>query len=265
MRGRRKQRFPGAGHSAERKFKQLRRQNIRDEWRVWGLLFVAIVGFAVWSFYSGPVAGRLFAAVAGALFGALFVMYSLGGHISAFHWWLGVEGERETAKQIEKLGPEWYCEHDLEHEYGNWDHVLVGPPGVFLLDSKLLHGTAEANGDALRSGRLRYPAGALRGGAKQVKVELEERLGFRASWVQAVFVIWAAFPQERFEEQDVVYIDGERLSAWLTQLPPKLTAPQRAAYATALQEMRLRLDIAQEGPRPSPHTAGSSEDNAVTL
>ena len=31
MRWRRKQRFPGAGHSAERKFKQLRRQNIREQ------------------------------------------------------------------------------------------------------------------------------------------------------------------------------------------------------------------------------------------
>src|SRR6266550_706759 len=137
MLNRRKQRFPGAGGSAEREFNRRLKQNIRDEW-------------TVWSFYAGRIGGRLFAGVSGFTAGAFFVIFSLGGHVSAFRWWLGAEGERETARQIEKLGPEWHCEHDLEYGRGNWDHVLVGPPGVFLLDSKRLHGMAAVGGDALR-------------------------------------------------------------------------------------------------------------------
>jgi hypothetical protein len=234
----RKQRFAGAGDSAERKFSQERRQNIRDEWKTWLITWVGALGLAIWSFYSGRVAGRLLAGMSGMFLGVILVLWSLGGHVSAFRWWLGAEGERETAKQIERLGPEWHCEHDLEHEYGNWDHVLVGPPGMFLLDSKFLHGTAAAGGDALRSGRLMYAGGSFRGGARTIKVELEKRLGFRAPWVQAVVVVWGDFPQKHHEEENVVYLQVDELTAWLVSLPQKANAPQRAAYVTALKEVR---------------------------
>jgi Nuclease-related domain len=246
LRGR-KQRFYGAGGSAEREFKRQLRKNIRDDWKLWAVGVVLIVGAAVWSFYTGRVAGRIFAATSGFAAGMLAVIYSLGGHISAFRWWLGAEGERETAKQIEKLGPEWHCEHDLEHGHGNYDHVLVGPAGVFLLDSKLLHGTAAAGEDSLRSGRVAYPGGAFRYGAKQVKVALEERLGFRAPWVQSVVVIWGDFPQGRHEEHDIVYLRGEELLPWLSELPKKVNAPQRAAYVTALREVRDSLASRSSG------------------
>jgi len=109
----RKQRFSGAGGSAEREFNRRLRQNIRDEWKVWSFGSAFVVATAVWSFYAGRIGGRLFAGISGFTAGVFFVIFSLGGHVSAFRWWLGAEGERETARQIEKLGPEWHCEHDL--------------------------------------------------------------------------------------------------------------------------------------------------------
>jgi hypothetical protein len=236
-----RQRFEGAGGSAERKFAQERRQNIRDDWKPWLVGGLGVIGFAAWSFYTGPFTGRLLAAMSGVFVGVLLVLWSVGGHISAFRWWLGAEGERETAKQIEKLGPDWHCEHDLEHQYGNWDHVLVGPAGVFLLDSKLLHGTAAAGGDALRSGRLTYAGGRFRAGGRRVKLELEQRLGFRAPWVQPVVVVWGDFPQHLHEEDGVVYVHGNNLPSWLSNLPQKANGPQRAAYVEALKEVRAVL------------------------
>jgi len=245
MRSRFRNRFRGAGGSAEREFRRQRRQNIREQWKLWlgGAAFVVVC--VVWSFYLGPVGSRFMAGLAGAACGVFLMVYALGGHMSSFRWRLGAEGERETAKQIEKLGPEWHCEHDLAYEHGNYDHVLVGPPGVFLLDSKRLNGTAAAGGDALHSGRLRYPGAASRGGAKRIKVELERRLGFRAPWVQGTMVIWGDFPQKHYEEQGVIYVEGEQLVSWLSGLPEKVTAPQRAAYVTALREVRTA--IAAEG------------------
>jgi Nuclease-related domain len=242
---RRRTRFAGAGGSAERKFSELRRQNVRDQWKIWLVTGLAAIGFAVWSYYAGHVAGLFLAGMSGLIVGVLLVMWSLGGHISAFRWWLGAEGERETAKEIERLGPEWHCEHDLEHEHGNWDHVLVGPAGVFLLDSKLLNGTAAAGADSLKCGRLAYPGRRFRGGAKQIKELLEQRLGFRGPWVQAVVVVWGDFPQRRHEEEEVVYVQGHELASWLSQLPSKVTAPQRAAYVTALREVRESLTTTQ--------------------
>lgn len=242
MRGR-KQRFAGAGASATRQFNRQRRQNIRDAWHVWLLTSLAIVGLIVASFFTAGVGARVLALAAGILVGVLLVLWGLGGHVSAFRWWLGAEGERETAREIERLGPEWHCEHDLEHEHGNWDHVLVGPAGVFLLDSKLLHGTSAAGDDALRSGRIAYTGGSFRFGALQIKKALEERLGFRAPWVQAVAVIWGDFPQARHQEQDVVYLRGDQLRPWLSELPQKVNAPQRAALVTALNEVRTLLNV----------------------
>lgn len=238
----RRRRFRGAGRSAEREFNRLRRQNIRDEWRVWSLISLSVPSLVVWSAYAGAVAGRLLSAAAGLLIGMLFVFWALGGHVSTFRWWLGVMGERETGREIEKLGPEWHCEHDLVHEHGNWDHVLIGPPGVFLLDSKLLHGTAAAGYDVLRSGRLTFTGSSFRSGAWRVKELLEERLGFRAPWVQAVVVVWADFPQGRHEEEDVVYLRGDQLQPWLSGLPQKMKAPQRAALVMAIQEVQASLD-----------------------
>jgi hypothetical protein len=239
----RNSRFRGAGGSAEREFIRQRRQNVRGDWHVWLFVTLGVVGFATWSVFVSGVAGRAVAGTAGVLAGVLLAMWALGGHISAFRWWLGAEGERATAKEIERLGSAWHCEHDLEHAYGNWDHVVVGPPGVFLLDSKLLHGTAAAGGDALRSGRLLYSGGSFRGGAHGVKDAIERQLGWRAPWVQAVVVVWGDFPQARHDEENVIYVRGDELRPWLEGLPARLTGPQRAAVIAALREARNAVAV----------------------
>jgi hypothetical protein len=45
-------------------------------------------------------------------------------------------------------------------------------------------------------------------------------------------------PQARHDEHDVVYLRGDELRPWLSELPERLNAPQRAALVTALQEVR---------------------------
>jgi hypothetical protein len=149
----------------------------------------------------------------------------------------GLQGERFTADEIEKLGPEWYCEHDIEHGYGNWDHVIVEPPGVFVLDSKLLHNPSVARQDALTAGRLKYPGRTSRGAARRIRTELERRVG-RTAWVQGVVVVRGEFPQRRHEENHVVYVRGADLVSWLRELPAKLNGPARAAIGEALREIR---------------------------
>jgi len=75
------------------------------------------------------------------LAGALVTVAVVGwlvGDVHALTWAWGAVGERDTAAMLDDLGSDWQCVHDLRHEYGNWDHVLVGPPGVFVLDTKVL-------------------------------------------------------------------------------------------------------------------------------
>jgi Nuclease-related domain len=56
-------------------------------------------------------------------------------------WRHGAEGEQATARALRRLvGGGWTLVHDVDTGHGNLDHILVGPPGVFLLETKKLHG-----------------------------------------------------------------------------------------------------------------------------
>ncbi|MBV8999995.1 MAG: NERD domain-containing protein [Solirubrobacterales bacterium] len=56
-------------------------------------------------------------------------------------WRLGADGERATARPIRPLlRCGWTLINDTPTAWGNIDHVLIGPPGVFLLESKNLNG-----------------------------------------------------------------------------------------------------------------------------
>jgi hypothetical protein len=238
---RHRRRFRGAGASATDEFKRQRRDNIRANLHLWLLAAAITTTLAIWSVHANGLAGLFLAATAGAFIGAFYVLWSMGGHISAFHWWLGAEGERNTAKQIEKLPADWHCEHDLTHQHGNWDHILIGPAGVFLLDTKLTNTTAAAGNDQLRAGRLAYHGATFRGSALRIKTALEHHLGNRAPWVQALVVIWGDFPQQQHHDHHVTYLSGEQLLPWLTNQPAKLNPPQRAALREALTEIRTDL------------------------
>lgn len=237
----RKRRFGGAGDSAAREFKRQRQRHIREDWRSWLVALTCMVGSGVYSFYVDDRASRVLAATSGFCFGysSSFMhseatsQHSAGGR--------GRSANERLPKEIEKLSTDWHCEHDLEYESGNYDHVLVGPPGIFLLDSKLLHNTSAAGDDALRAGRLLYRGTTFRSSAKRVNSALASRLGFGAPWVQSVVVVWGDFPQGVYEEQNVVYARGEELVRWLTGLSERINAPQRAACVTALREVRESL------------------------
>ena len=48
----------------------------------------------------------------------------------------GATGEEEVGELLEGLGGEWRVEHDVSLGRGNVDHVLVGPAGVFTVETK---------------------------------------------------------------------------------------------------------------------------------
>src|SRR5947209_1430532 len=63
----------------------------------------------------------------------------------------GAEGEEATASTLAPLVAEgWIVEHDVDTGHGNRDHVLVGPTGTYLLDSKSPGGVIEVSEGAVR-------------------------------------------------------------------------------------------------------------------
>ncbi|HEY5195240.1 MAG TPA: nuclease-related domain-containing protein [Solirubrobacteraceae bacterium] len=60
------------------------------------------------------------------------------------NWHDGAEGERKTEKALAPLARAgWAIVHDVQARYGNYDHIAVGPAGVFLLETKNLAGIVE--------------------------------------------------------------------------------------------------------------------------
>lgn len=53
-------------------------------------------------------------------------------------WYTGALGEQAVARQLARLGPEWTVLHAIPVGAGDSDidHLLIGPPGVFSLNTK---------------------------------------------------------------------------------------------------------------------------------
>lgn len=53
-------------------------------------------------------------------------------------WYLGALGELEVARRLDSLGPDWRVFHSVPVGRGSSDidHVVVGPPGVFTINTK---------------------------------------------------------------------------------------------------------------------------------
>jgi hypothetical protein len=74
---------------------------------------------------------------------------------SAERWEQGASGERATGEVLDRLQAEgWTVFHDVRwpgRERANIDHVVVGPPGVFVIDSKNWSGRIEVRDGTFRA------------------------------------------------------------------------------------------------------------------
>lgn len=82
-------------------------------------------------------------------------------HQSAESWGPGAEAAEATATALMALPPSWTVVSDLDwpgSRCANIDHVLVGPPGVFVIDSELWAGRVTLEDGVLQhDGRDRRP------------------------------------------------------------------------------------------------------------
>jgi len=138
------------------------------------------------------------------------------------NWQDGAQGEEWTAKELRPLAKQgWTVMHDLRDRRGdgkgNFDHVLVGPSGVFLLDSKAWPGvtTIDKGLPTLRRHEdPDLPANvyeALPGRQKAAATRLKRVLSQETKisvWVTPVVVIWGGFPEGTVEADGVTFIRG---------------------------------------------------------
>src|SRR5665213_1316978 len=109
-------------------------------------------------------------------------------------WRDGAEGERKTEKALrplEKAG--WTVVHDVEARYGNYDHIAVGPAGVYLFETKNLQGIVDIRSGAPHLTRRHDPDACVvfqkyrpraLGAAADIKQCIQERSG-HSTWGSA--------------------------------------------------------------------------------
>jgi hypothetical protein len=199
------------------------------------LLFVACFGPFVFVGLAGLfVEKHLVSWVAGLVFGLgvgvwIAIRESPPEYIG--NWQTGAEGEQKTQKALELLdGTRWLFVHDVACKRGNYDHIVVGRAGVFMLDSKNPRGAVHMREGEPYLRRRSDPeadkpcpslrSSALAGGAS-LNEDIQRQIG-RRQWVQAVVVLWADFDEGVHQDERCVLVHGSRLCEWLETQPDRL-------------------------------------------
>jgi hypothetical protein len=158
-------------------------------------------------------------------------------------WRRGWHGERRTEKALRPLQRAgWDIAHGLLlGRRGDRDHVVAGPAGVYLLETKNLSGrltvengilTAQHGDDPIDSWSYTRLALAVKAAAADIRHELGV---FGVRWVTPVVVLWGNFPAGIIESNGVVYLAGGRVRAWLEAQPVAARPYEQPSVAQFLQ------------------------------
>jgi Nuclease-related domain len=221
-----------AGGSAHARWRRLR----AAEWAAWTRTLpwrvAAILGIGV----GGAVVGRLLGPRLGLVVGmlaAIAVGWGLRFRPSrdAVAWRRGAAGERRTARLLAPLERHgWAVLHDLAvpGSWANLDHVVIGPGGVFVIDSKQYRGRLQLD----PSGRLwhgRYPlAPTLRAVSFEADRAAQVLSDPGVAVVPIVAVHGAHVPWGKVSVEGVPVVAARRLPSMLRALPAVL-GPERVA------------------------------------
>jgi hypothetical protein len=191
----------------------------------------------------------------------------------------GNDGERQVAEVLDVLdGAGWVVLHDRYKAVGspaNLDHLVVGPPGVFVVDAKNWSGghlTLDERGMAIRGYRRDEELRSAGANAALVAQRAEQVVaGVPVTGVLA-FVQDVGLPGP-VDHGGAVLLHADRLLVWLTSQPVALTPQQVHQLGSSLdaalppragssQPALLAQQAAQVGPgrrrstRTPPRPAG---------
>jgi hypothetical protein len=159
----------------------------------------------------------------------------------AVAWRRGAAGEQRTARLLSPLERQgWVVLHDLAvpGSPANLDHLVIGPGGVFVVDSKHYRGRLQLD----PSGRLwhgRYPLNAV---LRTVSFEADQAAQVLADpqvVVPIVAVHGAQVPWGKVVTHGVPVVSARRLPSMLRQLPAVL-GPERVAAVAHQARIRFR-------------------------
>jgi hypothetical protein len=206
------------------------------EWAAWTPTLPWRVAATLGIGAGGGLLGSLLAPRLGLAVGALATVAAGWGlrfrpSPDAVAWRRGAAGERRTARLLGPLERQgWVVLHDLAvpSSRANIDHLVIGPGGVFVIDSKQYRGRLQLD----RSGRLwhgRYPlAPVLRSVEFQADQAAQVLTDPDVVVVPIVAVHGAQVPWGKVVTDGVPVLPARRLPSMLRELPA-IVGPERVA------------------------------------
>jgi Nuclease-related domain len=231
------------GGSAQARWRHLR----ATEWAAWTRTLPWRVAVTLGVGAGGGLLGNLVAPRLGLVVGALAAMAAGWGlrfrpSPDAVTWRRGAVGERRTARllgPLERHG--WAVLHDLAvpGSRANLDHVVIGPGGVFVIDSKQYRGRLQLDS----SGRLWHGPYLLAPTLRAVSFEADQAAQVLPDPGVAVVPIVAVHgvqvPWGKVVVEGVPVVPARRLPSMLRQLPAVL-GPERVAALASQARIRFR-------------------------
>jgi hypothetical protein len=150
----------------------------------------------------------------------------------------GAEGERQTAHALAMLpAAGWFVLHDVRwpgKRFANIDHVVIGPGGVFVIDSKAWSGQVEVRGGVLRQNGYKRES-AVASAAEAALAVAEQAPGLSPYVVNPVLCFVGLHHIEGWA-RDVMLCTPGNLVAMLLSRPPVLDASTVRRTLLQLQE-----------------------------
>jgi Nuclease-related domain len=231
------------GGSAQARWRRMR----AVEWAAWTRTLPWRVAVILGMGAAGGVFGSLLAPRLGLILGGLAALvagWGLGFRPSpdAVAWRRGAAGERRTARLLAALERHgWAVLHDLAipGSQANIDHLVIGPGGVFVIDSKQYRGRLQFD----PSGRLWYARYPLAPTLREVSFEADQAAQVLPDpgvvVLPIVAVQGARVPWGKVVLEGVPVVPARRLPSMLRKLPAVL-GPERVAAVASQARIRFR-------------------------
>ncbi|NTX07040.1 nuclease-related domain-containing protein [Myxococcus sp. CA040A] len=149
-------------------------------------------------------------------------------HTDERAWRLGADGEERVGDSLDQLrSAGWHVEHDVKvgARGANVDHLVIGPPGVFVINTKAVRGKVWVAGPNLHVNRR--PTNFVEkqeDEAQRVRQCLVEATRRRSLWVQGLIVFVNQSPVVKEAPRHVAVLHISDLLPGLLSQPMKLGA-----------------------------------------
>lgn len=152
-------------------------------------------------------------------------------------WYVGALGELEVARRLGALGPGWYVLHSVPVGTGasDLDHVVIGPAGVFTINTKHHRGQDVWVGakrilvNGQRTDHLRNAAYEAKRASKLLSVAARRLVDVTPT----VAIVGARPMTVRERPTDVAVLHDHELVRWLQRRPVTLT-PEQVQHLAAV-------------------------------